>query len=97
MSRYVKTVIAILGGISAWGITAVSDGSSISPAEWFGLLGTLATGLGVYAFPNTPPDGEPSDPAISEQGHADSTLILTICGVVIAVVFVLWAAGEVPR
>lgn len=87
MTRYVKAIIALLGGISAWGITAVSDGTSISAAEMFGLLGVFATSLGVYAFPNQ------EDP-LDEAGHADIT---TVCLVVIAVVFVLWAAGVVPR
>lgn len=66
MSRYAKTIVAVLGAISTWGITAATEGG-ITAVEWFGLLGSLATVLGVYAVPNTPPAGEPSDPGISEQ------------------------------
>lgn len=66
MSRYFKTVAAVLGAISTWGITAAAEGG-INSVEWFGLLGSLATVIGVYAVPNTPPSGKPSDPAISEQ------------------------------
>lgn len=64
MSRYVKTIAAVLGGVATWGITAASNGA-IDLAEWFGLLGALGTALGVYAFPNTNPDG-PADPNVSE-------------------------------
>ena len=50
---YIKAIIAVLGGVSTWGITAASD-NAITPVELFGLLGVLSTSLGVYAFPNTP-------------------------------------------
>lgn len=85
MSRYIKAIIALLGGVSAWGITAVSDGSSISAAELFGLLGVLATSLGVYAFPN-------QEETFDEAG----VTLVELCVLVIAVVFVLWALGVVP-
>lgn len=65
MSRYVKTIVAILGGVSSWGLTAALD-DTISKVELFGLLGAVATALGVYAFPNTNPDG-PADPDVSEM------------------------------
>lgn len=65
MSRYMKTIIAVLGGISAWGMTAAAD-NAITAVELFGLLGALATALGVYAIPNTPPKGEPRDAGTSE-------------------------------
>lgn len=67
MTRYIKTISAVLGGVSTWGITAAAD-NAITNVELFGLLGVLSTALAVYAFPNTPPEGEPSDPGISEQG-----------------------------
>lgn len=54
MSAYIKTISALLGGISAWGITAIADGA-ISPAELFGLLGVFGTALAVFHFPNRPP------------------------------------------
>jgi hypothetical protein len=60
-----KSIIAVLGGISAWGMTAASD-NSITTVELFGLLGALATALGVYAIPNTPPKGDTRDPDKSE-------------------------------
>lgn len=69
MSRYIKTIVAVLGGISSWGITAAAD-DAITQVELYGLLGILATVLGVYAFPNTPPEGEPADPLVSERGQA---------------------------
>lgn len=57
MSRYIKTIAAILGGVSTWGITAAAD-NAITLVETFGLLGVLSTCLAVYAFPNQPPDAE---------------------------------------
>ena len=66
MSRYLKTIAAMLGAISTWGITAAAEGG-INSVEWFGLLGSLGTVIAVYAVPNTPPAGQPSDPAMSEQ------------------------------
>lgn len=56
MQAYVKAIIAILGGVSAWGITAAAD-NSITAVELYGLLGALATALGVYAFPNRESEG----------------------------------------
>lgn len=53
MRAYVKTVIALLGGVSAWGITAAAD-NNITLVELFGLCGALGTALGVYALPNRP-------------------------------------------
>ena len=53
LAPYVKFIIAILGGIGTWGITAAaSDG--VNAVEWFGLLSALSTALGVFAFPNAP-------------------------------------------
>lgn len=53
MNRYAKTIAAVLGAISTWGITASPDG--ITGNEWFGLLGALAAVLAVYAVPNSSP------------------------------------------
>ena len=75
MTRYVKTIVAILGGVSSWGITASAD-NAITQVELYGLLGVIATALGVYAFPNTPPDGEPADPEISERGQSQIWFVL---------------------
>jgi hypothetical protein len=66
VSRYAKSVAALLGAISTWGITAAAEGG-VNAVEWFGLLGSVGTVIGVYAIPNTPPGGQPSDPAMSEQ------------------------------
>lgn len=53
-----KAIIAILGGVSSWGMTAAVD-DAITQVELFGLLGVIATALGVYFYPNAPaPDEE---------------------------------------
>ena len=77
MTPYIKAIIAVLGGVSAWGITAAAD-NAITQVELYGLLGTLATALGVYAFPNTPLD---------EEGQ--SAVWLVLLGALAAVVLLL--------
>lgn len=69
MNRYAKAVLAALLAISTWGTTAAVDGS-FDAVEWFGLLGAVATAVGVYLAPNQPPAGEPRDPGMSEQAPA---------------------------
>ena len=71
MSRYTKTIVALLGALATWGITAAEDGV-YTQVEWWGALLALVTAAGVYAFPNTPPTGEAPDPAISEQHNPDA-------------------------
>jgi hypothetical protein len=50
-----KAIIALLGGVSAWGVTASPDG--IQNQEWYGLAGVVATALGV-AWALNAVDGE---------------------------------------
>lgn len=57
MSKYVKTICAVLGGVSTWGLTAAAD-NAITLVECFGLLGVLSTCLAVYAFPNKENSGD---------------------------------------
>jgi hypothetical protein len=56
VSPYKKAIIALLGGVGSWGVTASSD-ATISQVEWFGLLGVVATALGVAWFANAPTEG----------------------------------------
>jgi len=53
MSKYAKFIVAILGAIGTWGVTAASDGS-LDLSEWFGVLVAVATALGVFIVPNKP-------------------------------------------
>lgn len=64
-----KMVLAALGAVATWGITAGAD-EGYTDVEFYGLLGAIVTALSVYAFPNKPPAGELPDPAVSEQ-HAE--------------------------
>jgi hypothetical protein len=66
-TRYRKAVVALAGAVATWGGTALAD-DQISNAEWSLLAAAVVAALAVFAVPNTPPPGEPADPAISEQG-----------------------------
>ena len=66
MTRYAKALLGALLAVSTWGTTAAVDGT-FDAVEWFGLLGAVATALGVYLAPNTPPSGQLPDPTVSEQ------------------------------
>lgn len=66
MTRISKAIIAALLAVSTWGVTAASDGS-FDAVEWFGLLGAVATAIGTYAVPNTPPEGEAPRDDVSEM------------------------------
>lgn len=57
MSAYVKAVLAALGAVSTWGITAGADGG-YSHVELYGLLAAVVTAVSVYAFPNAPQNDE---------------------------------------
>ncbi len=73
MSAYMKTIVAILTGISTWGVTAAATGG-VDAVEMFGLLGVLATGLGVYGVTNAPVVDE--DGQISNSGAAALALLV---------------------
>jgi hypothetical protein len=66
VTAYVKGLLAALGAVATWGITAGAD-EGYTDVELYGLLAAVTTALTVYAFPNTPPKGQPSDPGMSEQ------------------------------
>lgn len=66
MSRYAKAILAGILALSAWGVTASSDGV-YDDQEWWGLLAAIATPVGTYLIPNTPPPGEPRRPDVSEM------------------------------
>lgn len=94
-----KALAALLTSLGTWGYTAASDGT-IDPAEWFGICGVLVAGLAVFAYPNTPPAGEPGDPEVSEQhprpthstgdrghvGPTETVLILLLIALVVVLV-----------
>lgn len=77
MTRYSKSIIALLGALATWGVTAAED-NSYTQVELWGLLAALATAVGVYALPNV----EPSDP---EQGQANLAAIAAVLVIVLVV------------
>lgn len=62
MSRpvFAKAIVAAVGALSTWGIVALED-DLVTGVEWFGLLGALATAVGVYMITN----GQDSNPTTS--------------------------------
>lgn len=75
-----KALIAFLGALGTWGITAAED-STYTQAEMWGLCAVVVTGLAVYAYPNKP-DGAP-DPTLSEQ-HVTGDRGQSVMGIAVA-------------
>lgn len=51
MNKYAKTIVALLGALATWGITAGED-SVYTQAELWGGLAAVVTAVGVYFIPN---------------------------------------------
>lgn len=74
MSRYAKTIVAVLTWLAVFIQALVTEpvfeeviaDSNITTAEAWKLAIAALGVLGVYAVPNRPPAGQPSDPNISE-------------------------------
>lgn len=82
---YTKALVAAVGALSTWGVVALED-ESVRSVEWFGLLGALATAVGVYAVTN----GEDVDPTTSTpEVSPDAGMSLPDALVVIAILLVL--------
>lgn len=64
MSRYLKTITAVVTALIGWATLVVnSDPSEITSSEWIVLATAAATALGVYAVPNLGgPPLTPEDP-----------------------------------
>lgn len=53
LAPYRKTIVALVGVVITWvGLVIVSDSVVITAEEWFVLLSTSATALGVYQISN---------------------------------------------
>jgi len=65
MSRYSKTIAAVLAFLGVIVSAGVLDGDA---QKWAASIVSALGAALVYFVPNTPPAGEPSDPAISEVG-----------------------------
>jgi hypothetical protein len=70
MTRYRKFVVALLPFL-IFVLTEVREAlvtdNSITTDEWFALVITGVSAIGVYFFPNDPPAGEPAQPGVSER------------------------------
>lgn len=67
MSRYRKSILALVGALLTWGTAALWD-NTVELREWWSLLAAVATAFGVYQVPNDPPQGAEPDPDMSERG-----------------------------
>jgi len=53
MSKYRKTISAVVTGVLGWfGVVIASEAATISQSEWLMLAVGLATALGVYGVSN---------------------------------------------
>lgn len=62
LSRYRKTLAALVGGVLAWAQTAYVPDGHVDRAEWYGLAVVLAMAAGVYGIANDAPKGQAADP-----------------------------------
>lgn len=89
MQRYAKSIIALLGALATWGITAAED-ERYTQVELWGALLAVTTAVGVYLWPNRPPRNQPRLPNQSEQaGHTDVSMLVGLLVVVILVLLLL--------
>lgn len=69
MSRYRKTIAAVVTALIGWAAAVVaSDPAAITAGEWIFGATAVATALGVYLAPNDAPSGVTPDPHVSERG-----------------------------
>ena len=55
MTKYAKTITALVTGILGWAAVVISSAAGpVSASEWLGLGVAVATALGVYGVSNTP-------------------------------------------
>lgn len=53
MSKYNKTITAVVTGLIGWaGAVVISTPTAVTASEWVMLATVLATGLGVYSVTN---------------------------------------------
>lgn len=88
MTRYFKAIVALLGALATWGITAAED-NTYTQVELWGALLAVVTAVGVYVAPNDAPAGELPDPDISERGATDFTFAAAVAVFAALAVYVL--------
>lgn len=86
MTRYAKTIVALLGALATWGITAAED-EVYSQVELWGAVLAVVTAAGVYLTPNRPPRGRRARADISEQGSISvgEALVIGLCLLIVLV------------
>jgi len=85
VSRYLKSIIATAVAALTALQAAISD-ERVTNNEWIIVALAALGAAGVYLVPNSPPDGEPADPDMSEQGYS---IIELAVGVLVLVILVL--------
>jgi len=88
VSRYLKSIIATAVAALTALQAAISD-ERVTNNEWIIIALAALGAAGVYLVPNSPPDGEPADPDMSERGHSTVEVILISALVAIVVVLVI--------
>jgi hypothetical protein len=91
MSRHAKGLVALLGALATWGITAAED-NAYTQVELWGALLALATAAGVWLAPNRPPSLDVFERPQREAGFTIVELLL----IVLVVVVILAVLGVLP-
>lgn len=87
MSRYRKSLMALVALVGTWGITAAPDG--ITAVEWFGLLAAIGGTGAVWGVPNDPPKGKRASKKVSERGQVSADLVVLVLIAICVVVLTL--------
>jgi hypothetical protein len=92
MTRHTKGLVALLGALATWGITAAED-NTYTQVELWGALLALATAAGVWLAPNRSPNVH-----VFEEPQRDAGLTLVEALLLVLVVLVvLLLVGAIPR
>lgn len=86
MRYYAKAIIALLGALATWGITAAED-NMYTQVEMWGAILAVSTAITVYLVPNKAPRTDPLTNEMFERGQVDAgAAIWFVLGVVLGIV-----------
>ena len=80
MQKYAKSIVALLGALATWGVTAAEDGTYTQVELWGALL-ALTTACAVFFTPNV--TVRHRDRGAADYGPIVATLLIAILGLLL--------------